>query len=584
MKGLLLLLAAVTGCSDPNSVQTSSPPSADTQTQPVALLTDVAREAGIDFWRVNGATPKKYFPETMGGGGMLWDYDGDGWLDIYLVNGAHLDTTAGDTSSPPANALYRNLNGRHFEELGDSAGIADTSYGNGCVAGDYDNDGDLDLFVTNFGPNRFYRNDRPGFADLTDASGLGYSGWSTSSALTDFDRDGDLDLYVANYVDYDLAMADEETMPYLQMDDAAKFTGAAKGYPHPANFAASTDLLYRNDGQGTARHFTEITAEAGLLMKGGRSLGVVAADLDDDGWPDIYVANDAVVNFLFLNNGDGTFRETGVTSGVAYGQDGQREAGMGVDAADYDRDGDLDLTVCNFQGEPNSIYHNQGNGFFLSHMYSSGVGLASLPYLAFGTNFLDFDNDGLSDLFAATGHVLDNIELFDQSTTYPQRNLLFRNEGPNEYGNCVYVDISPDAGPGMQLEQVGRGSAVGDYDNDGDVDLLVINISGPVALLRNDTPHMGNWLRLRTVGGPSNRDGVGARVRLRTGDVVQTGEVRSGGSYLSQSDLRLHFGLGTAAEVDSLEVRWPSGRTDHYTELSVNRELELIEGRGGAGP
>ncbi|MFH1572315.1 MAG: CRTAC1 family protein [Gemmatimonadota bacterium] len=569
------------GCSSPREPSQSRPPAAPPEAAPAlaAQFVEVAGPAGIDFRRVNGVTPKKYFPETMGGGGMFWDYDGDGWLDVYLVDGSYLGGRP-DGAQVPANALYRGRGDGTFERVAGAAGAADTTYGNGCAAGDYDGDGDLDLFVANYGPNRFYRNDGGAFADRTDAEGLGDARWSTSSAFTDFDRDGDLDLYVANYVQYELAMANRETMPYLQVSDAAKFTGVAKGYPHPANFAWATDVLYRNEGALGARRFRDVTRAAGVYKEGGRSLGVVAADFDGDGWPDIYVANDAVVNFLFLNNGDGTFRETGVTAGVAYGQDGQREAGMGVDVGDYDRDGDLDLTVCNFQGEPNALYSNQGNGFFLAHAYSAGIGLASLPFLCFGTNFLDFDSDGLLDLFAASGHVLDNVAAFDQSTTYPQRNLLFHNEGPNQYGNYSFSEVGLVAGPGFRLERVGRGSATGDYDNDGDVDILVVNVSGPVDLLRNDGGNRAHWLSLRARTGPGGRDAIGARVRVVAAGHTQTGEVRGSGSYLSQSDLRLHFGLGPAAAADSLQIRWPSGRVDSCTGLGANQFIEVREGQG----
>ena len=553
-------------------VLVSSPQS----TAPVQFV-DVTEEAGLFFKHTNGARSQKYFPETMCGGGMFWDYDNDGNLDIYLVNGNWLDA---DTTDKPVNALYHNEGDGYFREVGSQAGVDHAGYGNGCAAGDYDNDGDLDLFLTNFGPNVLFRNDGNGrFTDQTARAGVGDARWSTSCAFTDYDRDGDLDLFVANYVEYDLARADEATMPYVQNPEAYK--GDAKAYPHPANFAGATDVLYRNDGDGS---FTDVTRAAGLCEPEGKGLGVMVADYTNDGWPDIFVTNDAVRNFMFLNNGNGTFREVGVESGTAYGQDGQREASMGIDAGDYDRDGDLDLTVVNFQGEPNALYNNRGEGFFLAHTFPSGIGLITLPFLGFGTVFLDYDNDGYLDLFVANGHVLDNIELFDQSTTYPQRNFLFRNVGPNRYGIYTFTEVGSESGPGMQVEKVSRGSAVGDYDNDGDADILAVNINHHPTLLRNDGGNRNNWLTIRTIGTASNRDGLGTRLILSAGDLRQMEEVKGTRSFLSQSDLRVRFGLGRAARVDSIEVRWPSGRVEHLENIAVNQFITIKESQGIVSP
>ena len=542
--------------------------------KPQVQFVDVSQESGILFEHTHGASAHKYFPETMGGGGMFWDYDNDGFLDIYLVNGASL--TNPDTTEKPTNALYRSRGDGHFDEVGREAGVDHIGYGNGCAAGDYDNDGDLDLFLTNFGPNVLFRNRGDGsFSDRTADTGVADSSWSTSCAFFDYDLDGDLDLFVDNYVAYDLARADEATMPYLKAPK--EYEGNAKGYPHPGNFEDAQNYLLSNNGDGS---FSDVTRAAGLHATDSKSLGLLVADFTNDGWPDIYVANDAVRNFLFLNNADGSFREVGINSGTAYGQDGQREASMGIDAGDYNQDGRLDMVVINFQGEPNELYLNEGNGFFLPHTFPSGIGLVSLPALGFGTNFFDFDNDGLLDLFVANGHVLDNVVLFDQSTTYPQRNHLFRNAGPNQYGNYTFVEMGLKAGPDMRQEMVSRGSATGDFDNDGDSDLLVVNIGQRASLLRNDGGNKGNWLAVKTIGTESNKDGIGARLTLRVGELTQVREVRGSRSYLSQSDLRVYFGLGEHTIVDQLEIRWTSGTVEQYGDIEANQFVVLEEKNG----
>ena len=551
---------------------------------------DMAAEAGLSFRHTNGPTTFKYFPETAGGGGMFWDYDGDGLLDIYLVNSGWVtsaDRGAADRDGAAVNALYRNAGGKRLTEVGARAGVADAGYGMGCASGDYDNDGDGDLFVTNYGPNVLFRNERHGddgptpgensFADVTAAHNLGDDNWGTGCAFADYDLDGDLDLYVANYVDYVPERDVDTGIPYLPAQDVDGYEGDIRGYPHPGSFRGTADLLYRNEG---AAGFVDVTRTAGLYDEGGKGLGVIFGDCDGDGWPDLYVANDLVRNYLFFNNGDGTFREDALRSGTSFGQDGQVEAGMGTDFGDYDNDGDLDITVTNFQKEPNTLYRNEGTGFFANETFASGIGLTSLPPLGFGTGFFDFDNDGLQDLFVANGHVLDNVHLFDQSTTYAQLNLLLRNTGPNRYGKVSFADVSAASGPGLRLEQPSRGSASGDFDNDGDVDLLVVNLGGPAVLLRNDGGNRANWLSVETRGVASNRDGIGARIRAVAGDLTQTKEVRGSRSYLSQSDLRVHFGLGAAAAVDSLVISWPGGADEVLTDIAANQFIRVQEGLG----
>ncbi len=572
----VLVVAVLCQCAPDGAPREDTVPSGSSSSQTVAFI-DVAQTAGVTFRHVNGASPEKYFPETAGGGGMLWDYDGDGRLDIYLVNGGWLGVP--ERVGQAVNALYRNEGEGLFAQVAERAGVDHPGYGMGCAAADYDNDGDRDLFVTNYGPNVLFRNEGDGsFSDQTNWAGVGDARWGTGAAFGDFDLDGDLDLYSANYVEYDLERDSGVSVPYLPAADLDNYDGTVKAYPHPGAFDSTVDILYRNDGEDG---FTDITAPAGIHQAGpGKGLGVVFSDLDRDGWPDIYVANDLVRNFLFFNNGDGTFQEAAVVSGTAYGQDGSVEAGMGVDVADYDNDGLPDLTVTNFQKEPNTLYRNEGNRYFHNETFSSGTGLVSLPPLGFGTNFLDYDNDGDQDLFVANGHVLDNVLLFDASTTYAQANLLFRNDGRNRYGKFAFTDVSLQAGAGMELVQVSRGSATGDYDEDGDLDILVINLNEPVALLRNDGGNNGNWLVIGVSGTHSNRDGIGTRIRIEAGGLRQVGEVRGSGSYLTQRDLRVHFGLGDHARVDSLEVLWPGGETERLGAVEANQFIEIRQGAG----
>ena len=565
MSILVLLICFL--CLACNSTEETAPPAPLQRAAPAAsslYFVEVASAVGLTWQHENGRSPQRYFPETMGGGGAFFDYDGDGDLDVYAVNGAFIAADPPDAA--PVNSLFRN-DGQRFVSV--AAGVAHPGVGMGVAAADYDSDGDLDLYLTNFGPNALFRNDDRHFAEIGRHTGVADARWGTSCAFADYDRDGDLDLYVANYVAYDPAGARADQVPYMASYES--YGGQAPvGYPHPDNFQGQADLFYRNDGAG---RFVDVSAGAGIADASGKGLGVVFGDYDSDGWPDIYVANDAVRNFLYHNNRDGTFAERAGLAGVAYGQDGQMEAGMGVDWGDYNGDGVLDLTVTNFQAEPNALYRGEGS-FFSVATFAAGIGLPSLPFLGFGTQFFDPDLDGDLDLFAANGHVLDNVRDIDQSTSYGQRNLLFRNDGGR------FAEISTAAGPGFSLERVSRGSATGDYDGDGDPDLLVFNSGQPLSLLRNDQGEANHWITIRLVGANGNLNGIGARLTATSGDLVQTRELRGSRSYLSQSQLRICLGLGKRPQLDALEVRWPSGQTERFGPFAANQDIALVEGEG----
>jgi enediyne biosynthesis protein E4 len=527
---------------------------------------DATDKAGISFVHDNGARGDKYVIETVGAGSAFFDYDNDGDLDIYLVNGAEVPDSSGDSMlavSPageePRNALYRNEGDGTFADVTVQSGSGDGGYGMGCAAGDIDNDGDLDLYLANFGPNVLYRNEGKGiFADVTAAAGVGDDLWGSSCAFADVDLDGYADLYVANYHDFS----------YSNHKLCAEGGSGLQLYCGPEAFNGVVDVLYRNQGDGT---FRDITAAAGLESDQGKELGVIFGDVDWDGDPDLYLANDKTLNFLFLNDGDGHFTETGLLAGTAYNEDGDVEAGMGVDMADVDNDGWPDLFVTNFQWETNTFYRNMGDATFLDDTFSSGLGKGSIPYLSWGTRLIDLDNDGDRDVFIANGHLESDVEQYE-NTTFAQRNQVFLNNGGG-----FFTEFEPEAGSPLALRRVSRGAAFGDYDGDGAVDILVNNIGTTPTLMRNRGA-AGNWLQLHLVGTKSNAAALGARVELVSGDLKLIGEVRGGGSYLSHSDLRLHFGLGGHDQVERLVVRWPSGAVDQLEDLSVNRVLTVKEG------
>ena len=525
--------------------------------QPNVTFTDVTKESGVTFQHEDGRSYKKYFVETLGSGIALFDYDNDNDVDIYLVNGTNLDSP--DTTTDAANRLYRNSGTGHFVDVTEASGVGHHGYGVGVCVADYDNDGWLDLYVTNFGSNVLYRNNGDGtFTDRTAEAGVQVLDWSAGCAFADVDADGDLDLYVANYVNFS-----------VETHTPCRVNGILV-YCSPRVYDGVKDIFFRNNDDGT---FTEDTENAGFDNLAARGLGVTFADYDADGDADLYVANDADANFLYNNDGNGRFREQSQYSGVALSEHGLVENGMGVAFGDYDNDTWLDLVVTNFQHQTNTLYHSDDGEFFTDQTYSSGTGDISLPYLAWGVNLFDFDHDGFQDIFIANGHIHDNVTLIDSSTTYAQLNHLFRNNR-----NGTFTDVTTESGSGLALQRSSRGSAVGDIDNDGDLDLVVSNVGKGVDILRNDGGHRsGNWINLKLVGTVSNRAAIGARVLIKGSDYHQIREVRSGSSYLSHNDLRLHFGVGTQEKVE-LEIRWQHGTIQRFEDVPVNRFLKIVEG------
>ena len=524
------------------------------------LFHNVSKASGLVFTHVNGASPDKHFAEIMGSGGLFFDFDNDGWLDVFLVDG-------GSKADPlvaraARHRLFRNRRDGSFADVTAASGIRHLAYGMGACAGDYDNDGLTDLYITNDGPNVLYRNAGNGaFTDVTATARVGSPLWSTSCAFADFDRDGRLDLFVTNYVQ------GAEKNPFCGHTHAGK----QRMYCHPLNFRPSPSVLYHNAGDGT---FTDISARAGIAPFEGNGLGVAVADYDDDGWPDVFVANDGAPNFLFHNEGNGRFTERALVAGVSVASDGKARAGMGTAFGDFDGNGRLDLVVTNHESEMHSLFDNAGDVGFTDATATSGVGPATLRYVGFGVVFADHDNDGDLDLAIVNGHVIDNIALSRSGAKHAQRRLLLQNTGGR------FRDVSPLSGPGFAEEKVGRTVVSGDVDNDGDLDLLVTNNGQSVDLLLNDGGNRRNALLLRLIGTESNRDAIGARLRVTSGSRTQVREVTSGSSYLGQNDLRVHVGLGAATRVDSLEIRWPGGRTEVLQNLAANQRVVIREGVG----
>ena len=497
-------------------------------------FTDVAPAVGLVFRHERGATPEHRLPETMGSGVAWIDYDNDGWMDLYVVQSGPFPPEG----SPRAqDRLFHNVGGR-FVDVTEKAGLKDTSYGMGAIAADYDNDGWTDLFVTNFGADILYRNRGDGtFENVTEKAGVAGSGWATSAAFADFDGDGDLDLFVVRYLDYSVEK------DFFCGDPVKK----KRDYCHPSLYPPVGNLLFRNNGDGT---FTDVTESSGIAKSLGKGLGVVVSDLDGDGKPDVYVANDTTMNFLFRNLGGMKFEDDSLISGAGVNNAGRAFGGMGVSSADMDGDGLPDLMVSNFEAEPNSLYRNLGGGVFEDAGASSGFGPPAFNFSGFGLNPFDAANAGHLDVFIANGHVLENPKL--QGVTYAERPFLMWNDGKGKF-------TERGCGEPFRRALVGRGSATADFDNDGDVDIAVSNSGGPLELLRNDGVH-GGWIGLILKGTASNRAGIGAKVTLETELGRQVREVKAGDSYLSSSDPRVHFGLGKAKQIRRLEVRWPSGR------------------------
>jgi hypothetical protein len=531
-----------------------------TQAAPPASATgpiqfdDVTKPAKIDFVHDAGSSPDQYMVETFGSGVAWIDYDNDGFPDLFFVNGA----------PGSSNALYHNNRDGTFTNVTQKAGVGGTAagkgvYKTGVAVGDYDNDGDLDLYVAALGPNTLYRNNGDGtFADVTAAAGVagGATEWSTSTGFFDFDRDGLLDLYVANYLDFRTA-----ENPYCGLRKPGY-----RMYCHPTMFDGMADRLFRNNGNGT---FADVSAKAGIANPAGKGLGVAFCDFDRDGDTDVYVANDTVRNFLYRNDGS-AFVDVAYSAGVGFDINGKPQAGMGVDCADVDGNGFPDIYVTNFSEELNSLYMNRGDGIFEDLSSQSGLNAGFVP-LGFGAKFFDADNDGDLDIHVTNGHVIDNVELMQPNLTYQQKDLLFENVAGK------FRDVTAQAGAALQTLRVGRGLAVADYDNDGRLDVAISSLGRTPALLHNVTPKAGNWISIRAQGGKSNARGIGATVRVHTGATIQVREISSGSSYLSANDVRLHVGVGAATVVDRIEILWPSGAKQVLEKVTVNQVIVVKE-------
>ena len=524
---------------------------------------DVAARAGISFRHDNAASAEKYLIETMGSGCGWIDYDQNGLMDLYLVNGA-----ATRLYKPPhalRSALYHNNGDGTFTDVTEKAGVgAENLFGMGVAVGDYDNDGFPDLYVLGYDRCILYHNNGDGsFSDVTDRAGVANRGkWGSSAAWFDYDNDGRLDLVIANYVDWS-----PENNVFC-----GEHRPGYRGYCHPDVYHGQTPTLYHNQGDGT---FTDVSKSSGVGAKPGNGLGVVTFDYDNDGWQDIFMANDSMANFLFHNNRDGTFRELGYLAGVAVSADGRAEAGMGTDAADATGKGMLDLIVTHLDFEQARFYRNLGDGSFDDATLAAKLGYATFHLSGFGARFLDYDNDGARDIFMANGHILDNIQLFHSSTRYAEPKLMLRNSGRGAFEN-----VSDNLGADFRLPRVSRGAAVADFDNDGDLDILVSNNGQAPQLLRNDAGNNGHWLQVFLIGTKSNRDGVGARVKVTAQDLVLYDQRKGGMSYQAAQDPRLHFGLGNRTKVDSVEIRWPSGAVTGLGHLECDRIITVKEGEG----
>ena len=534
---------------------------------------NVARESGLNAKTIFGGEHKnKYLLETTGCGVAFYDYDNDGWLDIFLVNGTRLEGFP--ARSEPTSHLFRNNRDGTFTDVTAKAGVAHSGWGQGVCVGDYDNDGWDDLFVTYFGKNVLYHNNGDGtFTDVSQKAGVAgkVARWNTGCAFVDYDRDGRLDLFVANYIDLDLATAPvPESGPCLY-----KSVMVACG---PPGLEGGKNILYHNNGDGT---FTDVSEASGILSANGTyGLGVLTADLDNDGWPDIYVANDSTASILYQNKKNGKFQDIAIEAGCALSPDGKPQAGMGISAADYDLDGNLDLIKTNFAGDTPSLYHNLGGANFEDATFTAGLG-AHTQYLGWGCGFFDMDNDGWADILICNGHVYPEVEQLKTEAGYAQRKLLYQN-----LHNGHFADVSFQAGPGISEPSPSRGAAFGDFDNDGDIDVVVNTVNDYPQLLRCDLKLDHNWIKIRTIGTKSNRSGIGARLACVThapGEPKphrQIDEVRSGGGYISQSDLRVSFGIGKAAKVDLLELFWLSGQVDTIKDLKPNQVYVVKEGQG----
>jgi hypothetical protein len=530
-------------------------------------FTEIAKAAGLNQLTVyGGARTNRYLLETTGCGVAVLDIDGDGWLDVFLVNGT---TLAGFPSGKaPMCHLYRNRRDGTFDDVTARAGVGQTGWGQGACAADYDNDGHDDLFVTSWGQNHLYRNRGDGtFDDVTARAGLSNAKprWGAGCAFFDYDRDGRLDLFAANYIDFDLKDAPVPESGLCRY----------KGIPvacGPPGLRGGKNVLYHNKGDGT---FDDVSVKTGIAAAAGTyGLGVSTLDFDNDGWTDLYVANDSNPSTLYRNNHDGTFTDVAVTAGCAYSQDGKPQAGMGVAVGDYDRNGTMDIFKTNFAGDTSTLYANSGAAFCEDRTFQSGVG-RNTRWLGWGVGFVDLDLDGWLDLFLVNGHVYPEVDRLQTEYGYKQRKVVYHN-----LGNGRFEDVTDALGAPVTTPKAGRGAAFADVDNDGDLDIIVNNVNDTPDVFRTNAPAGRNWLLIKLVGHASNRSAIGARVRVTDGDRIQTQEVRGGGSYYAQNDLRVHFGLGEAARVDRVDVRWPTGVEETWTDVPLNRIVTLEEGSG----
>lgn len=528
---------------------------------------DVTAAAGIDFRHVDGRTGEKFLIETLGSGALFFDFNGDGNLDLYIVNGAHTSSPI-QTTDPPKNILYQNNGDGTFTDVTLKAGVGDTGYGVGCAAADINNDGYPDIYITNFGRNRLYYNNGNGtFTDITEKAGVGDKRWGTGCAFLDYDLDGYVDLYVVNYMIFSTegnqGWESRGTRIYCspvdQMDNS--------------RFKSEPDILYRNNGDGT---FTDVT-DASRISHRALGLAVAVGDYDNDGDPDLHIANDMEPDLLYQNNGDGTYTDVTDFTGTGYDESGIPGSGMGSAFGDYNNDGYFDLVVSNAPSQPVLLFNNENAQFFTDVSFSSGIGAVTLPYFKWAVDFLDYNNDGLQDIYVSNGHLQDTIELFSDAT-YAQTDLLFQNNHRN--GKYTFSDVSVQVGLTQLTKMVGRGAAFADYDNDGDIDIFLNHSNQPAKLLRNDGGNSNNWITIHIIGTQSNTSGIGAKITLKSDALSLLKEVHSGSSYLSQNDLRVHFGLGKNTKIDSLELHWPSGHKDRFSDLKANQILHIKEGHG----
>jgi hypothetical protein len=539
------------------------------------VFADITKAAGLDkFVNRSGSPTNKTILETMGSGVALLDYDNDGWLDIFLLNGSTEAAINGKEPAPRAMLLHNNHDGT-FTDVTEKAGVANLRWGFGVAVGDYDNDGWPDIYIANYGKNRLYHNNHDGtFTDVAEKAGVALGGWSTGPAWGDYDHDGLLDLFVPGYVKYDLAhppIAGQGGIPqnFCQFRGVNVMCG-------PRGLPGEADHLFHNNGDGT---FSDVSVKAGVSNPSGYyGLASAFVDVDDDGWVDLVVANDSVPNYLYRNRHNGTFEDISYSSGFALSEDGREQANMGIAVGDYNRDGKVDLFTTTFSDDYKTLYRNDGEGSFTDVSYKAGLATPTIPFLSWGTGFLDFDNDGLQDLFIVNGHVYPEVDLQDWGTTWAERPQLFRN-----VDGTKFVEVPPATGSGLAAVIPGRGAAFGDLFNDGHIDVVINNIDATPTLLRNVVDNGNHWLTLKLIGGPkSPRDAIGAKVFVTAGGFRQRADIVSGGSYGSSSDLRAHFGLGTATKIDKIEIHWPSGTHQVVTVPGIDRIVKVEEGKPAA--